>query len=290
MKKLSVFYNENQSVPAHIQLASPSPGKPRLVVEGWLKEGRPVQIRSDFLPVTRDDFKLAHFPDFVDGILNCTEENGFGTKHKEVAAALPWTTGSFYAAAKHAYLNRTVTCSPTSGFHHAEYANAQGFCTFNGLIVSAMKLKQEFPEIRIGIVDCDHHYGNGTDNLLIEKKLTPYIDHYTFGGREANHYHWAGGPDADAWIDSLPSILEEFNRCDLIFYQAGADPHASDPYGGALSDAQLAKRDQIVLTTFAKKKVPVCWNFAGGYQTPISKVLSIHNKTLDAALQALELY
>lgn len=289
MKKLAVFYNENQSVPAHIQLTSPSPGKPRLVVEGWVKENRAIDIHSDFSPVTREDLKLAHFPLFVDGILDCWESNGFGTKHPEVAAALPWTTGSFYAAAKYAYLNRTITCSPTSGFHHAEYANAQGFCTFNGLIVSAMKLKQEFPEIRIGIVDCDHHYGNGTDNLIVEKKID-YITHYTFGGEESNHYNWGGGSEAADWTSRLPSILERFQNCDLIFYQAGADPHASDPFGGALSDEQLAKRDQIVLGFFAQKKIPLSWNFAGGYQSPISKVLSIHNATLDAALQVIDQY
>ena len=43
--------------------------------------------------------------------------------------------------------------------------------------------------------------------------------------------------------------------CDLVLYQAGADPHISDPLGG-------------------------------GYQKPIAKVVDLHVNTMRAALAA----
>ena len=36
--------------------------------------------------------------------------------------------------------NGVVAVSPTSGFHHAQWAFASSYCTFNGLIVAARAL------------------------------------------------------------------------------------------------------------------------------------------------------
>ena len=110
MKPLQIFYKDNQSVPSHIQLRSPSASKPALLVRRWFESERNIEF-ADFIPVTKEDFYLAHDKKFVDEVLGCQRDNGFGTRHLEVAAALPWTTGSFYAAALSAYQNKTITCS-----------------------------------------------------------------------------------------------------------------------------------------------------------------------------------
>jgi hypothetical protein len=34
--------------------------------------------------------------------------------------------------------------------------------------------------------------------------------------------------------------------CDLILYQAGADPHASAPLGGVLTSQPMSERDRLV--------------------------------------------
>jgi acetoin utilization deacetylase AcuC-like enzyme len=70
------------------------------------------------------------------------------------------------AAAEYAVLHNEVVCSPTSGFHHAEYRNAGGYCTFNGLMVTALALKDAGLVNRVAILDCDAHYGNGTDSII----------------------------------------------------------------------------------------------------------------------------
>ena len=65
----------------------------------------------------------------------------------------------------------------------------------------------------------------------------------------------------------------------MILYQAGADPHVDDPLGGMLTSSQMYERDKLVFETARERGVPVVWNLAGGYQTPIEKVLELHLTT-----------
>jgi hypothetical protein len=61
--------------------------------------------------------------------------------------------------------------------------------------------------------------------------------------------------------------VRQFADCDVLLYQAGADPHIDDPLGGWLTDAQLAQRDRLVFETCRELGLPVAWNLAGGYQS-----------------------
>jgi len=281
---IKVFYDVRQ-VAHNNPSFSPSAGKPALVVEEWKKRGYEFVI-ADVKPVTREDFYLVHDKSFVDDVLDLKRDNGFDNRSPDVAAALPWTTGSLYCAARFAYLEKIITCSLTSGFHHAHHSFPEGYCTFNGLMVTAVKLHQEFPDLRIGILDIDHHYGNGTHDILQFYGIN-YVRHYTFGGSNPDNYHWKGGPKAEHWLQTLPEIVDSFKDCELVIYQAGADPHEDDPFGGALTIHQLRERDRIVFRQLNALDKPICWNLAGGYQQPIQKVLDIHNATMEEALKIL---
>ena len=93
--------------------------------------------------------------------------------------------------------------------------------------------------------------------------------------------HW--NPDeAGPFMAGLPEVVRGFAGCDLLIYQAGADPHINDPLGGFLSTQQLVERDRIVFSIAKTIGVPVVWNLAGGYQEPLSRVLDIHRNTLFA--------
>lgn len=124
---MKVFYSQCQSVLSNTSF-SPSAGKPEAFVRAARERfpGR-LEIHADFRGLTAKAISLAHHPDRVAGILACREDNGFGNRNSSVAASLPWTTGSFYAAARAAATGGGATCSPTSGFHHACYASAAAF-------------------------------------------------------------------------------------------------------------------------------------------------------------------
>ena len=75
---------------------------------------------------------------------------------------------------------------------------------------------------------------------------------------------------------------------DLLLYQAGADPHIDDPYGGILTTHDLLERDRTVFRAARELGVAVAWNLAGGYQRDaqgtIQPVLDLHLNTMRAAL------
>jgi acetoin utilization deacetylase AcuC-like enzyme len=259
---------------ADAQSYSPSAGKPREVVESWKQLGIALEF-PHFDPASREQLCLAHAPAFVDGILAGQISNGFGNRSMAVANALPWTSGAMLAAARAAIANGRAAVAPVSGFHHARHGTAGGFCTFNGLIVAARALQAEGVVRRVGILDFDQHYGDGTDQILRHLGLQD-IAHYTAG---ADY----GAPDqAEEFLAAIPSRVRQFADCHVLLYQAGADPHIDDPLGGWLTDAQLAQRDRLVFETCHELCLPVAWNLAGGYQTPLRKVLNIHDATLRA--------
>jgi len=198
-----------------------------------------------------------------------------------VAVSLPYTTGAMMAAAEEVVLNGGIACAPVSGFHHAQYDSAAGFCTFNGLIVAVRHLQTNGYAKRIGILDLDQHYGDGTDQI-IERLNLQHVHHVSAGKEDRT------ARDAEAFLSQLAGLVRSFERCQVLLYQAGADPHVNDPLGGWMTTEQLARRDQIVFETAAQIGLPVAWNLAGGYQRDagggIGPVLEIHRNTMKACV------
>jgi len=254
---------------------SPSGEKPAAVYADWFEQ-QLIEPMA-FEPVSRDDLCLAHSRAYVEGVFSGTTNNGHGNRNLDVAESTRWTVGSMVAAAREAVRSR-VACSPSSGFHHSCYGAGAGFCTFNGLIVACRKLLAEGLVRRVGILDCDWHYGDGTDDIIRRLNLTGNVVHHTSGDeefRDSNHYF--------VWLESAIQQLRDAN-VDLILYQAGADAHIDDPLGGLLNNEELSKRDSMVFEGCNAEKIPIAWNLAGGYQQAadgsIHKVIEIHRETM----------
>ena len=267
---MKVFYTERML--ADSESFSPSASKPAEVVNSWKTLG----IRMDIVvpaPVTVDQLALAHDREFVEGVLSGARKNGFGNRSPAIAVSLPYTSGAMLAAAREALLNGRVAVAPCSGFHHAGYDEAGGFCTFNGLMVTACALRLEGLAKNVGILDFDQHWGDGTEEIIRYLKAD-WVTHYSAGEK------WHSREQATNFLTAIPKIVAAMANCDVILYQAGADPHVYDPLGGWLTTAQLRKRDRAVFESASRLGVPVAWNLAGGYQTPLSKVLRIHDNTM----------
>lgn len=61
---------------------------------------------------------------------------------------------------------------------------------------------------------------------------------------------------AAEFLTRIPSIVDAMQDCDVVLYQAGADPHVDDPLGGWLIDEQLAYRDQAVFDAARALGIP----------------------------------
>lgn len=236
-------------------------------------------------PVTRDDLCLVHDPRYITGLFSGTVNNGFENNDPRVPESCLWTVGSLLAAARFALRNPAIPAlSPTSGYHHACYSEGAGFCTTNGLMVVAAKLMAEKQGLKVAILDCDMHTGNGTQDIL--KKLPDIaanVLHITQGPQFYGDNPKQEALEFQAW---LHESIEEINafQPDLVLYQAGADPHVADPLGGFLTTEELRQRDRVV---FRGIRAPIGWCLAGGYSPSLDgtiftdPVLSIHRNTLD---------
>jgi acetoin utilization deacetylase AcuC-like enzyme len=281
---MKVFYDKRQSIDSNESL-SPSAGKPARVLESWKQLNVPF-VELTFEPLTAADIALAHDRAYVDAVLAGAAENGFGNRDPDVAAALLWVAGSMVAAALHSYTTRETSFSPTSGAHHACYSSGGDFCTFNFLVIAAIKAHQAGAG-QVGIIDLDYHYGNGTDDIIQHLDLS-YVRHYTSGGDPI-----AALGTAEQWLKRLPDIVRAFRTVDLIIFNAGVDSHINDPLGGMLTTEQMARRDRIVFETAHEIGVPVCTSLAGGYQVSrdgsLEAVLKLHDATFVAAWKAVAL-
>lgn len=135
--------------------------------------------------------------------------------------------------------------------HHAEAAQAGGFCIFNNIAVAAQYLINKWNLRRILIVDWDLHHGNGTQNSFYSRRELLYFSTHQFP-----HYpgtgHWsevghgegegftvnvplaAGKADADflfIFRELLRPIAGSFQP-EFILVSAGFDIFAGDPLGG----------------------------------------------------------
>lgn len=273
--QIPVFYSEQMV--ADSMGFSPSAGKPTEVVQSWQALGLPLQILPP-TPASRTQLERAHERWYVQGVLDGSIQNGFGNHSPQVAASLPYTCGAMIDACLAALHNRTAAVAPCSGFHHAGYDFGGGFCTFNGLMVAALDLLMTGKAAKVGILDLDMHWGNGTADIIQKRGLGQVVVH---DSRSVSQHR------AEAFLDQLAQdIRQRFADCDLLIYQAGADSHIDDPLGGYLTTAQMLRRDQIVFATCRELGLPVAWNLAGGYQRDdndsIRPVLDLHDNTMKA--------
>lgn len=281
---MKVFFRHDMSVDSGGY--SPSAKKPEQAIADWINHGLDVQL-VDFEPATESDLWLAHSRLFVTKVLSGRKANGHGNCIPEVTQSCLLTVGSIIEASRAAFSERIV-CSPTSGFHHAGYDYNGAFCTFNGLVVAARTVIAEGLAAKVAIIDCDAHYGDGTDNIIANRKLHNQISHWTFGEQfRRNEFRQS------VLLSQIGRFIKTStkNGVDLVIYQAGADPHVDDPLGGYMTTAEMRERDASVFSLCASHGLPVVWNFAGGYQRDddgsIEAVLKLHRATAEEAIKAL---
>jgi len=135
--------------------------------------------------------------------------------------------------------------------HHAERAQAKGFCLFNNVAVGAKYAQESLGVARIAIVDWDLHHGNGTQHCFEEDPSVLY-----FSTHQYPYYPGSGAIDevgkgkGKGFTINVPltighgdgeylTIYEELlrpivleYRPDLILVSAGFDIYYGDPLGG----------------------------------------------------------
>lgn len=232
---------------------------------------------EEFRPFDIGDLYAAHDPDFVRSVFAGETANGFGNTRADVNESLLASNASMYHAAKHALETGRVANSASQGFHHSHYDRCHGFCTFNGLMITVMRLLDEQAVQNVLIVDGDAHVGDGTRNIITRMHVGGQVtNHDRVHFDEYTRPHW----DEDEWSHYFDNLLRG-TRAGIIMYQAGADAWECDPLGaGYLSKEALATRDHALFTAAKDRGIPLVWNLAGGYADPMQDTIDIHLQTL----------
>jgi acetoin utilization deacetylase AcuC-like enzyme len=172
-------------------------------------------------------------------------------------------------------LRHGLACHLAGGTHHAFAAAGSGFCIFNDVAVAARALLAEGLVRRVLVVDLDVHQGDGTASLFANE---PRV--FTFSAHAERNFPLRkgcsdcdlplpdgleDGPYLAAVAGVLPDLLTQV-RPDLVFYNAGVDPHRQDRLGRlCLSDLGLLQRERMVLELCLRQGVPVATVIGGGY-------------------------
>ena len=248
-------------------------------------------------PATVEYLSIAHDPVYIRAI-----ETGNLSKQQQTKLGLPWSeillqrsflapSGTLLAA--QLALQTGVACHAAGGTHHAHWDFGAGFCVFNDLAYAARALIAMKLAKRILILDCDVHQGDGTASILSND-----MDIFTCSIHCAENYPQKKansdldfpiprGSGDEEYLSTLAQCLNELDRInfvpDLILYDAAVDVHNNDKLGLLkMTSDGIYHRDQVVLSHFKDRQVPVATTIGGGYGETHEEVAQRHSIVFSA--------
>lgn len=239
---------------------------------------------------------LAHSRAYVDQVLTGSVpreiERRIGLPITEgVARRARASAGGTLLAARLA-LQHGLAGSTAGGSHHGQRETGAGFCVFNDVAIAAKALKHEGAIHHALVVDLDVHQGDGTaDCLRDEPELFTFSMHAekNYPVRKIPSDLDVGLPDFmedAAYMDvlqaHLPRLLDALEP-DLVFFNAGVDPHRDDKLGRlCLSDEGLRRRDAYVIEQARIRHIPLIAVIGGGYSADIDALAQRHAIVFEA--------
>lgn len=233
-----------------------------------------------------------HHDDYLHAFLD-------GTEPLASRQGIPWSApvrdatlamlGGQLQAASHALDYGHIVMNIARGFHHAHPAGGSGFCPINGLALVA----HIYPQLRVLVLDCDEHGGNGTEEFAARLPNLFAISIFgtrfgCLGGERSWAFHITQQQGFGAYQQALEQAadLVAAIKPDLVIYQAGVDCHQHDPKSLLkLTTKELFKRDLFVFEMTQRLQLPTLFLVAGGYQQA-ERVARLNTNTVRAACLA----
>jgi acetoin utilization deacetylase AcuC-like enzyme len=255
-------------------------------------------------PPPPDWIELVHTPDYIqaycEGTLDSKAQRRIG---------LPWSpalvnrtctaVGGTILTAQLA-LSQGLACNTAGGTHHAFPSYGSGFCIFNDLAIASRVLQQLGLAQKILILDLDVHQGDGTafifqdDNSVFTFSMHCEVNFPGTKQKSDLDVPLPEGMDDEAYLQTLakylPELLCDFQP-DLVFYDAGVDPHVGDRLGKlALTDRGIYCREMQVLSTCVAAGYPVAAVIGGGYADDLDGLVYRHSILHRAASEVYRQY
>ncbi|MEO1642266.1 MAG: histone deacetylase [Pseudomonadota bacterium] len=248
------------------------------------------------------DLERAHSADYVHAVLTSRIDRklerkiGFPVTPAIAARSRASCGGTLYSARR--ALDIGAASNLAGGSHHAGPETGAGFCVFNDVAVAALALLAEKSNLKIAVLDFDVHHGDGT--ALI------FADHpQVFTTSLHCQDNWPRtkppsdldigipkGTTDDEYLSAAETALTQTldkAKPDLLFYNAGVDPHTEDRLGLLdISDDGLKARERLVAQTCREKGLPLTTSLGGGYQKDPAKVAERHTWMVRALMGKLD--
>jgi acetoin utilization deacetylase AcuC-like enzyme len=218
------------------------------------REQAPLGAFADILAVHPEPYVLAlEALAPVDGFVAVDADTAMSPGTWEAALR---AVGAAVAATDEVVSGRVANafCAVRPPGHHAETAQAMGFCFFNNAAVAARRAQRAHGVGRVAIVDFDVHHGNGTQEIFYEDPSVMYCSTHqmpcypgTGAASECGVGNVVNCPLApgdgspefrEAFEAAILPALERF-RPELLVLSAGFDAHVRDP----LANINLTEAD-----------------------------------------------
>ncbi|WP_421785606.1 histone deacetylase [Hyphobacterium sp.] len=277
-------------------------GKYRAVAEQLLRDGAVASMEDYHQPIMAPEawLTLAHDADYVAGVLGQTldaaTQRKIGFKVTKFIEHRTRTSVAGTVLAARLALENGIAGNLAGGSHHATPEGGAGFCVFNDVGVAGKLLLAEGSVSKLLIVDLDVHQGDGTAKIFADEPRA-----FTFSLHcEKNWPRRKVPSDLDIGLDegigddaylrtlaaTLPGLISQ-EKPDLVFFNAGVDPHREDRLGLLdLSDDGLAKREAYVIDTVKRAGVPHCVVMGGGYSRDVEALAKRHALAFAEVAQA----
>lgn len=179
-----------------------------------------------------------------------------------------------------------IACNTAGGSHHARRAGGAGFCIFNDVAVAIRVLQADGEIRRALVIDLDVHQGDGTAEIFAGDAGVVTLSIHA----ERNYPVRKVAGDIDIGLEDATgdsaylALLREVvpaaiaaARPDIVFYNAGVDPHVDDRLGRlALSEAGLRERDLRVIDWVRARGIPLAGVIGGGYSADVEALARRH--------------
>ncbi len=178
-----------------------------------------------------------------------------------------------------------VACNTAGGGHHADRQGGAGFCIFNDVAVAIFALLDDSKISNALVLDLDVHQGDGTARIFEDTPCVRTISVHcqdNWPHRKAQSDVDVGLPvntGDDQYLNVLSDVLSRELRqsWDIVFYNAGVDPHRNDALGRLkLSNEGIFARDHMVIRTCLDLHTPIVAVMGGGYDPDLTALARRH--------------
>jgi acetoin utilization deacetylase AcuC-like enzyme len=241
---------------------------------------------------TLDQLHAVHPPAYVEGIRELCAAGGGRIDADTSVVEASWGAALHAAGGAVEAASLVVSGAAPVAFsmhrppgHHAETAQAMGFCLFNSVAVAAQHARDALGLERVLILDWDVHHGNGTNDIFHTSDEVLFVSIHQSplypgtgsmhdvgsgigGGYTVNLPVPAGSGD-DVWTSLVAHVVVPLVRDfapQLVLVSAGFDAHLDDPLAGcAVTDGGFATMAALVAGACLERDIPFAGVLEGGY-------------------------